>query len=251
MLKIKNLFKECKLIFRNIPSLIIAFFFISVICMNLLANKSLNTGLSWLALDAGILLSWMAFFSMDIIVKRFGAKAANIVSIVALLVNLLLALIFFIASIIPGEWSSSYVEGSEAIINNAFDETFRGTWYIILGSSIAFIVSVIVNNLLCNIIHKAYKNKTSYKSYAIASFISTMIGQFIDNMLFALIVSKVFFGWTFLQCLTCSLTGMVVELLLEVIFSPFGYKIVKTMEKDNIGQEYLDYINLNNQEVKK
>ena len=69
-----------------------------------------------------------------------------------------------------------------------------------------------------------------------------MIGQFVDNFLFALIVSKVFFGWTLLQCVTCALTGRVMELVCEVIFSPLGYLLVKKMEKNNVGKEYLDYL---------
>ena len=72
--------------------------------------------------------------------------------------------------------------------------------------------------------------------------ISLIIGQFVDNFLFALIVSKVFFGWTLLQCVTCALTGMVMELVCEVIFSPLGYLLVKKMEKNNVGKEYLDYL---------
>lgn len=243
MLKLQNFIKEVKLAYRNVPSLIVALFFISVICMNLLANKSLDVKVDWLALDAGILLSWLAFFSMDIIVKRFGPRCANIISIGAIVINLLIAFIFFIASILPGVWSASFIEGSEGIINNAFDETFKGTWYIILGSTIAFITSAIVNNTLCYLLHKAFKNKTTFKIYAIASYVSTAIGQFVDNIVFALIVSKFFFGWSLLQCFTCALTGMVVELLLEVIASPLGFRFVKKMEKENVGIEYIEFLN--------
>ena len=50
-----------------------------------------------------------------------------------------------------------------------------------------------------------------------------MIGQFVDNLVFAFMVSFVFFAWTPLQCVTCALTGAIVELLFEIIFSPLGY----------------------------
>ena len=46
-----------------------------------------------------------------------------------------------------------------------------------------------------------------------------------------------------LQCVTCALTGMIAELLFEIIFSPIGYMSLKRMEKENRGQEYLDFIN--------
>lgn len=242
---IKDFFKEVHLLYRNIPAMLTALLFVGVICMNMLANKSIDLPVDWLALDAGVLFSWLVFFVMDVIVKRFGLKAANIVSISALVVNLFVALIFFLASLVPGTFGEAFrMDGSvDQTINNALNNTFKGTWYIILGSSAAFIASAIVNNLLAFLIHKAFKNKTSFKVFAIASYVSTAIAQFVDNILFALIVSKVFFGWTLLQCFTCALTGMVFELVFEMIFSPLGYYFVRRMEKDNVGKDYIDYIN--------
>ena len=238
----KELMVEFKILVRSVPPLILTLFALSVVGMNLLANKSINLPVSWLALDMGIILSWLSFLTMDVITKRFGPRAGIMISILALLINLLFALIFFIASVIPGTWSESYVEGSEGIINLAFDKTFRGTWYIILGSSIAFIVSAIVNCLLNFAIGKAFKkNPDSFLAFALRAYVSTAIGQFVDNLLFALIVSHFFFGWTMLQCITCALTGMVLELLFEVVFSPLGYASLRRMEKNGIGQEYLNY----------
>ena len=239
---IREFFKEYALLLKSVPPLMMTLFVTSVVGMNLLANKSI-VNLSWLALDAGILLSWLSFLTMDIITKRFGPRAGIMISVVALLVNLLFALIFFIVSIVPGFWSQSYVEGSESVINNAIDGTFRGTWYILLGSSIAFIVSAVVNCLLNFAIGQAFKkNPDSFVAFALRAYVSTAIGQFIDNLLFALIVSHFFFGWTILQCVMCALTGMVAELLFEIIFSPIGYFSLRKMEKEGCGQEYLDYI---------
>ena len=89
------------------------------------------------------------------------------------------------------------------------------------------------------------KKPNGFKTFAIRSYISTGIGQFVDNFCFALIVSHVFFGWTMLQCITCSLTGMVLELLFEVVFSPLGYKICQKWKAENVGQLYFDYRSMN------
>lgn len=244
----KKFFYELKLLLNNVPVFIVSLFILSVVGMNLLANKSINTNLDWLALDCGIILSWLSFLTMDILVKRFGPKEATLISIVALVVNLLMALIFFLASLIPGVWGESFVEGEEVVINNALNNTFRGTWYIILGSSIAFMVSAVVNNVLNYLLGKALKDKGGFSKFALRSYVSTMIAQFIDNLVFALVVSKVFFGWTFLQCITCAITGAIVELIFEIIFSPFGYRIVKKMEEQHIGDEYLEYRRLKNEQ---
>ena len=88
MTKIKEFFTEIKILLRSIPSLITALFVTAVVSMNLLANKSIDTGTTWLALDCGIIFSWLVFLLMDVTTKRFGVRAANILSIMALAVNL-------------------------------------------------------------------------------------------------------------------------------------------------------------------
>ena len=57
--------------------------------------------------------------------------------------------------------------------------------------------------------------------------------------MFAVIVSHTFFGWTWLQVLTCSLTGAAAELLCEVFLSPVGYRVVRGWERENVGELYL------------
>ena len=91
---------EFKILMRSIPATVVTLFVVSVICMNLLANKTLIQ-LDWIALDGGILISWLSFMCMDIITKHFGPKASNRISILAAGINLLTCLIFFVASIIP------------------------------------------------------------------------------------------------------------------------------------------------------
>lgn len=240
MSTIKKLFYEISLLMRNIPSGLVAMLALAVVCMNLLANKSIDLGLDWLALDCGIMFSWILFLVMDIVTRRYGVRAANILSVVALVFNLLIAVLFLAMSYIPGTWSESYVEGSEGVINGALDGTFRGSWYVILGSSVAFIVSAVCNNLLHHLIRRAIK-QDNFLAFSTASYASTFIAQFVDNLLFALIVSLHFFGWSIVQCVTCAITGAVAELLCEVIFSPLGYRIVRKMEANNVGQAYLEW----------
>ena len=215
--------------FRNllqgVPPLVVSLLFLSVVGMNLLANKSINTGVNWLALDCGILFSWLTFLSMDILTQSRGPRAATALSFAALLMNLLMALVFFVASRIPGVWGESFVDGSEAVINSALDNTLGGTWFIILGSSVAFASSAALNNFLHYGIGKLLGGKESFGSFALQSYVSTFLAQFADHLIFALLVSRVFFGWSMLQCFTCALTGAVMELLFEVLFSPLGYRL--------------------------
>ena len=220
---------------NEVPPLILAFLVLSVVGMNLLANKSIDTGVDWLALNCGILLSWLTFMCMDVLTQCFGPRVSTVMSMVAIAANLFMALIFFIASSIPGVWGESFVEGSETVINHALDKTFSGTWFIVLGSSVAFAVSSVVNNFLNWFIGKSLPSRKGFGVFVLRSYVSTFIGQYVDNFVFAVLVGTTFFGWSLLQCATCALTGAVLELLFEVFFSPVGYRIASAIAPDRVG----------------
>lgn len=232
-------YTEMKLLLRSIPATVVTLFVVSVVCMNLLANKTLLQ-LEWIALDGGILISWLSFMCMDIITKHFGSKASNSISVLAVMINLLTCLIFFVASAIP----------SNADDYTAFDGIFGGTWFILLGSTVAFLASAMINNLLNQLIGRAFKRNPDGKAaYAMRSYVSTFVGQFLDNFIFSLIVFVGFapifwdgFCWTPVQCAACALTGAVAELIMEVLFSPIGYRITVRWKADSVGSEYIGYM---------
>lgn len=228
--------KDLKLLLRSIPSLTITFFVLSVVCANLMANKEL-VNYKYVALDCGFVFSWIMFLCMDVICKRWGAKASIKVSLMALFVNLLVCGSFAVLAKAPGMWGEFYTEENPAV-NAALNNTFGGAWYVVLGSGLAFTISSIVNALLNHSIGKAMKSD-GFFAFAVRSYVSTIIAQFVDNFVFATTVSKIFFGWTWTQVLVCSAIGAVCELLCEVLFSGFGYRVVKNWEEENVGSEYI------------
>lgn len=236
---IKRERKKTSILLKSIPATVVTLFVVSVICMNLLANKTL-VQTEYLALDGGILISWLSFMCMDIITKHFGPSASNKISILASGINLLTCFIFLIASLIP----------SDAADYTAFDGIFGGTWFILLGSTIAFLTSAVINNTLNWAIGKLFKSNPDGKlAFAVRSYISTFIGQFLDNFIFSLIVFVFFapifwdgFCWTPLQCAMCALTGAVAELIMEILFSPIGYRVTKKWSEESVGKEYFDYM---------
>ncbi len=231
---------EAEILLRSIPVTVVTLFVVSVICMNLLANKTLFQN-EWIALDGGILISWLSFMCMDIITKHFGPKASNRISLLAAAINLLTCIIFFVASIIP----------SNANDYTAFNNIFGGTWFILLGSTVAFLSSAVINNMLNWIIGRICEKRFDDRVvYGLQTYISTFIGQFLDNFIFSVIVFVWFapifwdgFCWSVLQCAMCALTGAVAELIMEIIFSPIGYRIVTKWKENLVGKEYLEYIN--------
>lgn len=238
-IRLKRELNEYKMLLRSIPATVVTLFVVSVICMNLLANKTLLK-LNWIALDGGILISWLSFMCMDIITKHFGPKASNSISVLAAAINLLTCLIFFVASAIP----------SDADDYTVFDSIFGGTWFILLGSTVAFLASAVINNMLNRMVGDLFrKNPDGRLAYAARTYVSTFIGQFFDNFIFSVIVFVFFapifwdgFRWTVLQCAMCALTGAVAELIMEIVFSPIGYRITKKWQAESVGRAYMDYI---------
>lgn len=235
---IKREKEETIILFRSVPATVVSLFVVSVICMNLLANKTLIQT-KWLALDGGILMSWLSFMCMDLITMYFGVKASNKIAIFATLTNLFTSAIFYVASIIPSK-ANDYTQ---------FNIIFGGTWFILLGSTVAFLASAVINNFLNSILTKVFHKTPDKVAYAGRIYISTFIGQFFDNIIFAIIVFVIFapifwdgFHWTILQCIICALSGATAELLMEIIFSPVGYKILNKWKADNIGAEYISYV---------
>ena len=232
--RIKADWADTRLLFRCIPATVATLFAVSVVMMNILANKTIYQS-EYLALDGGILVSWLSFLCMDVVTKAFGPKAATKLSVFAIGINLIVCFFFYIVSIIPTEEDFS-----------AFNQTVGGTWFILLSSTVAFLSSACINNFMNWGIGRAFKRNPDGKlAFFTRCYASTFLAQFFDNFIFAILTFTVFapifwdgFSWTYLQCFTCSLLGAGVELVCEVVFSPLGYKIVRRWERDGIADPY-------------
>lgn len=235
--------KDWKLMLRSVPSLVVMLFCVSVVIMNLMAGKTIIiTDPAWFGVTGGIILSWIPFLCMDILNKSYGSKVATKMTILALGVNLFCVAMFEIVS--------RFQIGGDPEQYAAFNATFKQTWQILLASSIAFLVSGIFNNLMNAGIAKLCKDPNSKKAYYARSYGSTILGQFIDNFVFTSLAFLVFFklsigtslGWTWWTVLGSATFNAILELVMEAIFSPFGYKVCKKWEKENVGEEYFKYL---------
>lgn len=219
---------------KSVPWYATVIFALSVVLMNFLARYSLFNRW-WLALNAGILVSWVAFLLMDVFVKNFGAKASNMLSFLAIGVNIIYTLVcLIISNIFKIESLDMYVGGQ---------------WSILLASTIAFVISALSNNYTNIFIGKKIKgNPDSKSAFAKRSFISTFLSQIVDNFIFVFLSFWVFpfipgalpVRWSILQCVTCSVVCALLELVSEVIFAPLGYHISRRWKKNNVGREYLE-----------
>ena len=235
MSKIKSILKDYKLLLNNVPALVTVAFVLGTCLMNLAAGKII-LNVANVAITGGFFLSWLPFLCMDTVTRRFGARASIMLNILSAVFNVLTVLFLALVAAIPTK--DPYTE---------FNYVFGSVWFIVLGSTVAFVVSGIVNSLLNAAIGKLFKkNPNGGLAFFLRSWVSTFIGQAIDNFLFLWIVYVIFapkyWGMSIpvLTCIGTGILGGLFELLVEVIFSPLGLCIVKSWDKENVGQQYID-----------
>ena len=95
MEKFKNNLKFMGKVLKDVPAILFALVAMTLFIMNVLAGKSLALNVSFLALDAGIIVSWLVYLILDIVTKRFGPKHANVLSVVSVLISVFFCLILF------------------------------------------------------------------------------------------------------------------------------------------------------------
>ena len=236
MSKIKEVIADYKLLLENVPALMTLVFVVSTVLMNIGAGKIIfNVGN--VAMTGGFLLSFMPFLAMDTVTRRLGARASIMLNILSAFFNAFAVIFLAIVAAIPTKDDYSH-----------FNYVCGGVWFIALSSTVAFVVSGIANSLLNSAIGKLFKgNEIRAVEFYSRSFISTFIGQAIDNFLFIFltytIFAPIFWGLDPMPVLTCigtAIVGGFIELLLEVAFGPLALHIVKTWQRDNIGHEYIE-----------
>ena len=234
MKHIKQVVADYKLLLDNVPALVTVFFVISTVIMNLAASKIIFNAMN-VAVTGGFILSWAPFLAMDTVTKRFGARASIMLNILSAVFNVFTVIFLWIVAAIPTE--TPYPE---------FNYIFSGVWFIVVSSTLAFVISGVVNSLLNAAIGKLFK-KTSLIEFIARSYVSTFVGQAIDNFLFIagvyVLFAPIFWGLEPMPIITCvgtAILGGLFELAVEAILAPAGYAIVKRWERDKVGQAYIN-----------
>lgn len=233
--KIKSVLLDYKLLLNNVPALVTTIFVLSTVMMNIMAGKIIFT-VGNVAFTGGFILSAMPFLCMDCTAKRFGARAAIMLNILSAVGNIFAVVMFAIVAAIPTP-NQDYT---------AFNTVIGGVWFISVSSIIAFVLSGVANSLINSAIGKLF-NKTSAVEFYSRSFVSTFVGQAIDNFLFLFLTYTVFapIFWhmdpmPLLTCFVTAVIGGIIELLVEVVLGPCGFAIVKNWERDNVGHDYIE-----------
>lgn len=241
-------FKDWKKLLRSIPGLVTMLFIMATITMNLAANKIVWSGLvvngtPLVSITGGIFLSWLIFLLMDIMTKTYGIKATIKLTLLGALINAFAVIFLGLVALFPAKYP---YEGASTFFDTVFGfEALSAPqpWQILLSSTIAYIASGIVNAIVNGLFGKLFKKNPDGKiAFYCRSYVSTTIGQFVDNFIFGALAFSVFAKFYNLPTLLGIATlGALIELACEIIFSPFGYRICKKWQSEGVGKDYLDY----------
>ena len=241
-------FKDWKKLLRSIPGLVTMLFIMATITMNLAANKIVCSGLvvngtPLVSITGGIFLSWLIFLLMDIMTKTYGIKAAIKLTLLGALINAFAVIFLGLIALFPAKYP---YEGASTFFDTVF--SFKALsapqpWQILLSSTIAYIASGIVNAIVNGLFGKLFKKNPDGKTaFYCRSYVSTTIGQFVDNFIFGALAFAVFAKfYTLPTLLGIATLGALIELACEIIFSPFGYRICKKWQTEGVGKDYIDY----------
>lgn len=220
--KIRTFFKDYKNSLKEVPVFLLVSFLITMILMNILANKTIFQN-DLIAIDGGIFVTWIVVIVMDLVTILCGPKVSIRLSIFGTLISLFVSLIFFLVSLIPA--SKDF---------DAFNKVLGGTWFIIVSGAIAFLCSSSLNSLINFGVGKLFKEPVSKVAFAIRCHVSTLISQIFDNFVFNALAFMVFapifwngFCWTPVQCIMCALVYGAMELVIEILIVPALYKLYK------------------------
>lgn len=200
------------------------------VVQNLFEMKTLGTQAFAFA-GGGILLSWATFMIMDITTELFGKKETMKIYTFAGLLNLFIVVLSQVVILIPGVYPEQ---------NAAFAQIFSNGVRTALSSFAAFWFGNFVNMQIMLKL-KSKSNSNSKFLLFIRAVVSTIFGQFVDNLLFATLafapIGLSLFETSWTAILTTSSFGTFMETLIESCFVPFitipvTMKIKKALETE-------------------
>ncbi|MBR2281908.1 MAG: queuosine precursor transporter [Spirochaetales bacterium] len=189
------------------------------VTMNIFCMKSLSYGSPIIISDGGLLVSWMVFLISNIIVEVWDEKTSvRIVSITAV-VSFFIMLIGRLEVFIPS--LPEYEEQSKA-----FAQIFSNGPRTIVASVAAFWVGNFVNVHIISRIKAPLERKGSDNGFLffLRAAFSTVVGQFVDNMLFMVLafapIGLSVYEMAWKDIFSAAISGTFIELAVEAFFVP-------------------------------
>ena len=149
------------------------------VMMNLLCMKPLSFGTGFIWMDGGLIVSWIVFMISNVITEVYGKRRAIVVAGIATVVAFFVSIVAVVEVRIPT--LPEYAEQAEHFAN-----IFSNGPRTIVSSAIAFFIGNVINVEIIDRFRKRAVacNNDSAIRFTFRAVISTIVGQFADNMLF-------------------------------------------------------------------
>ena len=175
-------------------------------------------------LTAGVLLWPLEFVMTDIVNEYYGPKAVRRISYIAVILISYAFVMFYMAIEVPAErsfWIGSQAANGIPDMQAAFAGIFGQGMWIITGSLIAFLVSLLLDVWVFHRIKKV----TGERKVWLRATGSTLVSQFIDSFIVLFIAFKIGKDWSWQRVLAISLVNYSYKAFMALVLTPLIYLI--------------------------
>jgi queuosine precursor transporter len=142
------------------------------------------------AVDAGTFVYPITFTIRDMIHKRLGKKAARTTILLAAGVNVVMALYFWLVSILPPDSSWAVWEGASVTMDEAFSRVLSPAWTIVAASIIAELVSELIDTE----VYHLWMTRVTHRFQWMRVLVSNAVSVPIDSLIFSWLAFGLGFG---------------------------------------------------------
>ena len=185
-----------------------------VIMQNILATKTID--IFMFTVTTGILVSPLVFIIQDISSELLGYKQTRNMILLSFGMNFFAVAMFQLAIMLPGSVSFFNQE--------AFSTILGSTLRISFASFLAYVTGSLLNSKVM-----VAMRKRSEKNLFLRAITSTIVGQFCDNAIFAVVAFA--FVLPAPVIVSMAIGGTLFEVIYEIIFYPITKKAIKEIEK--------------------
>jgi len=208
---------------------VVASFFVGILILSNIASaaKIVDMGISLftipLVFDGGTLLFPLAYILGDVLTETYGFKTTRRVIWTGFGAMALAVLVFFTLGIMPAE---AYWE--ETAGTSAYNAILGGMSYggIVIASLAAYLAGEFSNAAILS----KLKVKMQGRMLWVRTIGSSLVGQFLDTMIFVLIATITgVFGWEIFWSLV--ITNYILKCGIEALMTPFTYWLSAFLKK--------------------
>ena len=199
---------------RSLYPIIAAVFCALLLISNIGATKFIDVG--FIKTDGGAFLFPLTYILGDVLTEVYGFRAARRVIYTGFGLGALAGLTFWVVQLAPAaaEWPNQA----------AFEAILGFVPQIVLASIIAFLCGQLSNSWTLVQI----KKRTAEKKLWARLIGSTVVGEFVDTVVFTMIASLG--RLSFEEFLNYFVVGYVYKTMLEVILLPITYRVIKMVK---------------------